>query len=122
MKTRAHATGARSSVPPGAAPVVHYPVPRPYLSASQLSELTPWTVSAIEKMIQRGTLIRDVHFFQRAPRSERIFCWHAIEAFIRGLPHARPLDRDPGPVAHCHGASDEIDVTQAETDLRRLLS
>ena len=57
--------------------------PRQYLSADQLAQQTPWSVDALEKMIQRGELRRGVHWFQpRGPGTQRIFKWSAIAAWI----------------------------------------
>jgi hypothetical protein len=54
-----------------------------YLSAEQLAQQTPWSVDAIEKMIQRGQLRRSVHWFQpKGPGTQRIFKWSAIAAWI----------------------------------------
>ena len=57
--------------------------PRQYLSADQLAQQTPWSVDALEKMIQRGKLRRGVHWFQpRGPGTQRVFKWSAIAAWI----------------------------------------
>jgi hypothetical protein len=66
-----------TNVPREAAP------PRAYLSAEQLAQHAPWSVDAIEKMIQRGELLRGVHWFQpKGPGTQRIFKWSAIAAWI----------------------------------------
>jgi len=64
--------------------------PPAYLSADQLALQTPWSVDALEKMIQRGELRRGVHWFQpKGPGTQRIFKWSAIAAWIeRGADHA----------------------------------
>lgn len=57
--------------------------PPAYLSAEQLAQRTPWSVDAIEKMIQRGELCRGVHWFQpKGPGTRRIFKWSAVAAWI----------------------------------------
>jgi hypothetical protein len=57
--------------------------PPAYLSAEQLALQTPWSVDALEKMIQRGELRRGVHWFQPGgPGTHRIFKWSAITAWI----------------------------------------
>ena len=57
--------------------------PPAYLSAEQLALQTPWSVDALEKMIQRGELRRGVHWFQpKGPGTQRIFKWSAIAAWI----------------------------------------
>jgi hypothetical protein len=57
--------------------------PKPYLSAEELAQRTPWTPNAIEKMIARGVLTRGVHFFQFGGRRSRlIFKWDAIVELI----------------------------------------
>jgi hypothetical protein len=58
-------------------------LPPAYLSAEQLAQQTPWSVDALEKMIQRGELRRGVHWFQpKGPGTQRIFKWSAIAAWI----------------------------------------
>lgn len=58
---------------------------REYLSADQLAEVTPWSISAIEKMVTRGILQRDVHYFQPfGRRTQLVFKWGAIVAMIEG--------------------------------------
>jgi hypothetical protein len=72
--------------------------PRQYLSAEQLAQQTPWSVDALEKMIQRGELRRGVHWFQpKGPGTQRIFKWSAIAAWIE-QENAQALD-DPPPHA-----------------------
>jgi hypothetical protein len=67
----------RSRPPREAAP------PPAYLSAEQLAQQTPWSIDALEKMIQRGELRRNVHWFQpKGPGTQRIFKWSAIAAWI----------------------------------------
>jgi hypothetical protein len=57
--------------------------PPAYLNAEQLAQWTPWSVDALEKMIQRGELRRGVHWFQpRGAGTQRIFKWSAIAAWI----------------------------------------
>lgn len=94
----------------------------PYLSAEQLAAVTPWTVDAIEKMIDRGMLVKNVHFFQPfGRRSQRIFKWAAIEALIEGgaapAEGARMVEQTPAPAP----AIGTIDVEKATTELQRLL-
>jgi hypothetical protein len=96
----------------------------PYLSAEELAAVTPWTVDAIEKMIARGVLVKDVHFFQPfGPRSQRIFKWSAIEALIEGsaapvasqrVVHGTPAMAPPKTLQ-------AIDVEKATTEIQRLL-
>lgn len=58
---------------------------REYLSAQQLSEVTPWSTSAIEKMVARGVLVRDVHYFQPfGHRSQLIYKFSAVAELIEG--------------------------------------
>jgi hypothetical protein len=58
-------------------------LPPAYLSAEQLAQRTPWSVDAIEKMIQRGDFRRGVHWFQpKGPGTQRIFKWSAIAEWI----------------------------------------
>ena len=95
--------------------------PRPsreYLSAEQLSQVTPWTVDAIQKMINRGVLRRGVHFFQPlGRRTQLIFKWSAIVALIEG-------DHTKGDDTHSEHVvrKGEIDVEKATAGLGRLLT
>lgn len=72
---------------------------KPYLYVEELAALTPWSVEAIRKKVQRGRLQRGVHYFQEARRDRLIFKWAAIVDLIessrgatsegdRGLPRA----------------------------------
>jgi hypothetical protein len=57
--------------------------PPAYLSAEQLAQRMPWSVDAIEKMIQRGDFRRGVEWFQpKGPGTQRIFKWSAIAEWI----------------------------------------
>ncbi len=57
--------------------------PREYLAAAQLAERTPWSADAIDAMVRRGILRRGAHWFQPlGARSQRVFKWSAIVAFI----------------------------------------
>ena len=61
------------------------PLVREYLSAEQLAEATPWTASAIEKMVRRGALKQGVHYFQPfGHRTQLLFEWSAIVELIEG--------------------------------------
>ena len=56
---------------------------REYLSAEQLAELTPWSIEALQKLIQRGVMRRDVHYFQPfGRRTQLVFKWSAIVHLI----------------------------------------
>ena len=91
------------------------PVPKPYLYADELAALTPWSVEAIRKKVQRGELRRGVHYFQEQHRERLIFKWAAIvEAIERG-----PESRTDARVPHVNGKV--IDVEKATAGLRRLL-
>jgi hypothetical protein len=96
----------------------------PYLSAEQLSAVTPWSVDAIEKMVARGALVKGVHFFQPfGRRSQRIFKWSAIRALIEGgngAAAAPPVIHE-APVLAAAQSFGRIDVEKATADLQRLL-
>jgi len=103
---------------------------RPYMSATQLADVTPWTVPAIEKMITRGMLVRNVHFFQPGGRrGQRIFKWSRIVELIEGHAVTSQITSQNGSVvndAHANGrvgpeARRTIDVENATTELHRLL-
>lgn len=95
--------------------------PKPYLSADELAQWTPWTLDAIEKMVRRGVLLRGVHYFQPFGRRRRlVFKWSAIVALIEG----RAIRSDTHPVLEKTRAEDTkrvLNVEEAETELRRLL-
>lgn len=88
--------------------------PRQYLSAEQLAEITPWSTSAIEKMVRRGTMKRGVHYFQPfGRRTQILFKWSAIVELIEGT-----TTTSPAPISLPSGP---LDVAQAEAALGRLL-
>jgi len=93
---------------------------RPYVSAQQLAELTPWTPDAIEKMVRRGVLRRGMHYFQPGGRrTQLIFKWSAIEDLIEGrvIPGQTTsvLEDAPRRVVR------ELDVEKATKELQSLL-
>ena len=91
---------------------------REYLSTEQVAEVTPWSVEAIEKMVRRGVLKRDVHYFQPfGRRTQLVFKWSAIVALIEG-------DHPKSDDAHGHQVVDrrgQLDVEKAKAGLGRLL-
>ena len=92
-------------------------VGREYLTIEQLAAVGPWSADAIEKMIKRGLLRRDVHFFQPfGPRTRLIFKWSAIVALIEGR-NSLIDTSDVVPAA----TGEVLDVETATADLRRLL-
>lgn len=94
--------------------------PRPYMSAQQLAAVTPWTVEAIRKMIGRGVLKRNVHYFQPIGRRALVFKWSAIRTLIEEQPHAAEgaeETKQPRRAATTVG----MDVDQVAKDLQRLL-
>jgi hypothetical protein len=110
------ATAPELSVPPAA---------RPYLSAAQLAELTPWTEDAIEKMVNRGVLRKGVHYYQLdgGRNTYRLYNWAAIAALIEGRPvpivEEKPVDRPPAVMAEPR--AQKIDVEKASRNLQELL-
>lgn len=95
------------------------PSGREYLSAEQLAEVTPWSVDAIEKMVRRGVLKRDVHYFQPfGRRTQLVFKWSAIVTLIEGDRRQREdMHRE-----HVVDRKGEIDVEKAKAGLGRLLT
>ena len=74
--------------------------PKPYVSPRELSELTPWTLDAIEGMVKRGVLKYRKHWFRPPGRRERIFKWDAIVDLIEGkAADSSPMTR-PGFADH----------------------
>jgi len=96
---------------------------KPYLSAEELAQRTPWSPDAIEKMIARGVLVRGVHFFQFGGRRSRlIFKWDAIVALIEGhRTRTRPTDVVESDEHHETGRKQGLNVEAATTELQRLL-
>jgi len=98
---------------------------RVYLSAEQLAARTPWTVEAIEKLIQRGVLAKGRHYFQLGRRTQRIFKWSAIVELIEGRPAPNGdepmLEQGRSRTPASRPARRVIDVEKATTDLQRLL-
>jgi hypothetical protein len=89
---------------------------RPYLSIEQLAALTPWSVDAIRRRMQRGFFRPGLHFFQPAgPRREVIFKWAAVQELIEcgGVAVAA--------VAPVRGRRRTLDVEKATAELRGLL-
>jgi hypothetical protein len=56
------------------------PNAKPYVSAQELADLTPWTENAIKNMIRRGVLREREHYFHVGRRL--VFRWDAIVALI----------------------------------------
>jgi hypothetical protein len=97
----------------GTAPQSEAAFVRPYLSAEQLATVTPWSVNAIWKMVGRGMLRRNVHYFRPlGRRREIVFKWSAIVALIEGSEQTE---------AEQPGTRKGMDVQQAAHDLERLL-
>ena len=95
------------------------PSVREYLSAEQLAEVTPWSVDAIEKMVHREVLKRNVHYFQPfGRRTQLVFKWSAIVTLIEG-DHTKIDDTHSEHVVERRG---QIDVEKAKAGLGRLLS
>lgn len=96
---------------------------KPYLSAEELAQRTPWSTDAIEKMIARGVLVRGVHFFQLGGRRGRlIFKWDAIVALIEGRRiRMTPTDVVETENRHEVEAKQGLNVEAATTELQRLL-
>jgi hypothetical protein len=91
---------------------------REYLSAEQLAERTPWSVAALQKMIHRGVLRRDVHYFQPFGRgTQLLFKWSAIVQLIEG-PTGQEGDRDTQNMA----GRGHLDLEKAKARLLGLLS
>jgi hypothetical protein len=85
--------------------------PRPYLNPEQLAAVTPWSRKAIAHMVEKGVLVRSVHYFQpHGPRTQLIFKWSAIVQFIEGRADSRASD-DKG----------HLDVEATTAALERLL-
>jgi len=97
--------------------LVGAPVIKPYLYAEELAELTPWSVEAIHKKVQRGELRTGVHYFQEGHRGRLIFKWAAIVELIEGGASDRKT-ADAG-VPHVNGKG--LDVEKATAGLYRLL-
>jgi hypothetical protein len=90
------------------------------MSATQLADVTPWTVNAIRKMVARGVLKLGVHYFQPlGRRRELVFKWSAIVAMIEQQPHA--VEELESETPRRHRASAGIDVEQATANFERLL-
>jgi hypothetical protein len=90
---------------------------REYLSSEQLAEVTPWNVSAIEKMVSRGVLKRDVHYFQPfGRRTQLVFKWSTIVDLIE----SRSADQSEEQALSLLRKG-PLDVAQAEKNLGRLL-
>lgn len=62
--------------------------PKPYLSLSELSELTPWTPDGIRGMIRRGVLRSGKEYFWVGRRV--VFRWESIVVLIEREPERRP--------------------------------
>ena len=88
---------------------------REYLNAAQLAALTPWSVTAIEKKVRRGELVRGVHYFQPGGAgSQLLFKWSAIVALIEGEPA-------PATAAVPAAKGKVLDVAEATRGIHRLL-
>ena len=103
---------AAPEVPTAAAAV------RPYMSIEQLATVTPWSVPAIRKMMARGILKLDVHYFRPlGRRRELVFKWSAIVAMIE---HEPQVVKEPEAQPR-QPRSVDMDVEQATANLERML-
>jgi hypothetical protein len=101
--------------------------PKPYLSAEELAQRTPWTLDAIEKMVRRGILVRGQHYFQpTGQRGRLIFKWAAIVSLIEEQPvQARSesvIDHDELRPSNGRATEQVLDVEKATAGLQRLLA
>lgn len=99
-------------------------IPKPYISAEELTQRTPWTLDAIEKMIRRGLLVRGRHYFQpTGQRGRLIFKWVAIVALIeeRAIQSGSESMIEAGP-SKAKTTKQVLDVEKATADLQRLLA
>jgi hypothetical protein len=88
-------------------------ISREYLNAEQLAGVTPWSKKAIGHMVEKGVLVRGVHYFQpQGPRTPLIFKWSEIVRFIEDGGGARL------PTAPTRGC---LNVEATTTALERLL-
>ncbi|MFI5366714.1 MAG: hypothetical protein ACHQ4J_13945 [Candidatus Binatia bacterium] len=97
--------------------------PKPYISAEELAQRTPWTLDAIEKMIRRGVLVRGRHYFQpTGQRGRLIFKWATIVALIeeRAIQSGSESMIEAG-LSKAQKTKQVLDVEKATTDLQRLL-
>jgi hypothetical protein len=82
-------------------------------------------LDGIEKMIQRGVLVRGVHFFQLGPRSQRLFRWDRIIELIEGTSSrcaGQTMVHDGRVQGRARGTPRQvIDAEKATTNLQRLL-
>jgi hypothetical protein len=98
--------------------------PKPYLSAEELAQRTPWTLDAIEKMIRRGVLVRGRDYFQpTGQRGRLIFKWAAIVSLIeeRAIQSGSESMIEAGP-SKAQTTKQVLDVEKATADLQRLLA
>lgn len=89
---------------------------REYLNTQQLVAVGPWSMDAIEKMIRRGILQREVHYFQPfGARTQLIFKWSAIVMLIEGRNNL--VTRSVAPASR----GTVLDVEATTANLHRLL-
>jgi hypothetical protein len=68
-------------------------ISREYLNVEQLAAVTPWSRKAIAHMVEKGVLVRGVHYFQpQGPGTRLVFKWSAIVTFIEGSAAPRAAD------------------------------
>jgi hypothetical protein len=102
-------------------------IPKPYLSAEELAQRTPWSLDAIEKMIRRGILVRGQHYFQpTGQRGRLIFKWAAIvtlieERAVQSASKSMIETHEAGP-SKAQTTKQVLDVEKATADLQRLLA
>lgn len=94
------------------------PAIKPYLYADELATLTPWSVAAIRKKVQRGELKLGRHYFQEGRRGRLIFKWAAIVTAIENGIHP---GADCGTAGPAFDGEEVIAIEEATERLRRLL-
>lgn len=92
---------------------------RPYLYIDQLSEVTPWTPSAIRTMMSRGVLKLGTHYFKPGgPNARPIFSWAAIVELIEG---AGATTREPVRKGIPLANGEVVDIDEAAGQVQALL-
>jgi hypothetical protein len=70
--------------------------PKPYVSITELAQLTPWTEQAIRTMISKEIFVEGKHYYHVGRRP--VFKWKEVCQFIHdGLPAAAEIE---GPLPH----------------------
>lgn len=74
-----------------------------YLTTEQLSERIHYDVRTIRNQLKDSVLIEGIHYFRPFGGRKILFIWERIEADMRKVVRAKPIDIPLASGGVCHG-------------------